>query len=107
MNYARSAGSLALQAVPIARRIGAEIQGIRLSDDIDDATVAAIRQALVRHKVIFFRNQAHLDDSGQEAFAARLGTPVAHPTVPAAAGSRFVLVLDSRDGAPRPPGIRT
>jgi taurine dioxygenase len=100
VDYARSAGSPALQAVPIAHRIGAEIHGIRLSGDIDDATVAAIRQALVRYKVIFFRNQRHLDDSGQEAFAARLGTPVAHPTVPLAAGSRFVLVLDSRDGDP-------
>ena len=49
-------------------------------------------------RVIFFRNQAHLDDSGQEAFAARLGTPVAHPTVPVADGTRFVLELDSRDG---------
>jgi alpha-ketoglutarate-dependent sulfate ester dioxygenase len=88
----------ALEAVQVAGRIGAEIRGIRLSGDIADAAVAAIRQALVRHKVIFFRNQTHLDDSGQEAFAARLGTPVAHPTVPVAAGSRFVLELDSRDG---------
>lgn len=88
----------ALEAVPVAGRIGAEIRGIRLSGDIDDVAVAAIRQALVRHKVIFFRNQIHLDDSGQEAFAARLGTPVAHPTVPVADGSRFVLELDSRDG---------
>lgn len=88
----------ALEAVPVAGRIGAEIRGIRLSGDIDDVAVAAIRQALVRHKVIFFRNQAHLDDSGQEAFAARLGTPVAHPTVPVADGTRFVLELDSRDG---------
>jgi len=88
----------ALEVMPVAGRIGAEIRGIRLSGDIDDATVAAIREALVRHKVIFFRDQIHLDDSGQEALAARLGTPVAHPTVPVADGSRFVLELDSRDG---------
>ena len=88
----------ALEAVPVAGRIGAEIRGIELSGDLDDATVAAIRQALVRHKVIFFRGQRHLDDARQEAFAARLGTPVAHPTVPAAEGSRFLLELDSRDG---------
>lgn len=88
----------ALEAAPVAGRIGAEIRGIELSGDLDDATVAAIRKALVRHKVIFFRGQRHLDDAGQEAFAARLGTPVAHPTVPVAEGSRFVLELDSRDG---------
>jgi alpha-ketoglutarate-dependent sulfate ester dioxygenase len=88
----------ALEALPVAGRIGAEIRGIRLSGDIDDAAVAAIRNALVRYKVIFFRDQTHLDDSAHEAFAARLGTPVAHPTVPAAGGSRFVLELDSRNG---------
>lgn len=88
----------ALESVPIAGRIGAEIRGLELSGDLDDATVAAVRKALVRHKVIFFRNQGHLDDAGQEAFAARLGTPVAHPTIPVAGGSRYLLELDSRDG---------
>lgn len=89
---------LALEVVPVAGRIGAEIRGIKLSASLDDAAIAAIRREFVRHKVIFFRNQAHLDDSGQEAFAARLGTPVAHPTVPVVEGSRFLLELDSRDG---------
>jgi alpha-ketoglutarate-dependent sulfate ester dioxygenase len=88
----------AFQRVPVAERIGAEIRGIRLSGHIADDTVAAIREALVCHKVLFFRDQTHLDDAGQEAFAARLGTPVAHPTLPVAAGSRFVLEMDSRDG---------
>ncbi len=87
-----------LDIVPVAGRIGAEIRGIRLGGDLDDATVAAIRAALVRHKVIFFRDQAELDDAGQEAFAERLGKPVAHPTVPVAAGSRFLLELDSKEG---------
>jgi len=36
---------------------------------------------LLRHKVIFFRNQHHLDDAGQQAFAACIGTPIAHPSV--------------------------
>lgn len=96
--YEISSENLSLEAVPVAGRIGAEIRGIDLSGDLDRATITAIRQALVRHKVIFFRNQQRLDDAGQEAFAARLGTPVAHPTVPVAEGSRFLLELDSRDG---------
>lgn len=88
----------ALDIVPVAGRIGAEIRGIALSGELDDATVAAIRAALVRHKVIFFRDQFELDDARQEAFAERLGKPVAHPTVPVADGSRFLLELDSREG---------
>ena len=87
-----------LDIVPVAGRIGAEVRGVRLGGDLDDVTVAAIRQALVRHKVIFFRDQADLDDAGQEAFAERLGAPVAHPTVPVAEGSRYLLELNSREG---------
>jgi alpha-ketoglutarate-dependent sulfate ester dioxygenase len=91
-------GPAQLEVMPVAGRIGAEIRGVRLSGDIEETTAAAIRSELVRHKVIFFREQLHLDDSAHEAFAARLGTPVAHPTVPVADGTRFVLPLDSRDG---------
>lgn len=87
-----------LDIVPVAGRIGAEIRGIALSGDLDDITIAAIRTALVRHKVIFFRDQFDLDDAKQEDFAARLGKPVAHPTVPVAEGSRFLLELDSKEG---------
>ena len=87
-----------LDIVPVAGRIGAEIRGIQLSGDLDEITVAAIRAALVRHKVIFFRDQTSLDDAAQEAFAERIGQPVAHPTVPVAEGSRFLLELDSREG---------
>lgn len=87
-----------LDVAPVAGRIGAEIRGVRLSGELDDTTVAAIRAALIRHKVIFFRDQDHLDDAGQEAFAERLGQPIAHPTVPVADGSRYLLDLDSREG---------
>jgi len=87
-----------LEVVPVAGRIGAEIRGVTLSGDLDDATLAAIRAALVHHKVIFFRDQNDLGDAGQEAFAACFGKPVAHPTVPVAEGSRYLLELDSREG---------
>jgi len=87
-----------LDVVPVAGRIGAEIRGVALSGDLDDVTLAAIRAALVRHKVIFFRAQDHLDDAAQEAFAERFGSPVAHPTVPVAEGSRYLLELDSKEG---------
>lgn len=86
-----------LDIVPVAGRIGAEVRGVGLSGQLDDFAIAAIRAALVRHKVLFFRDQ-DLSDEAQEAFAARLGTPVAHPTVPVAEGSSYLLELNSRDG---------
>ncbi|MFW1452525.1 TauD/TfdA dioxygenase family protein, partial [Vibrio parahaemolyticus] len=48
--------------------------------------------------VIFFRDQSHLDDQTQEAFAHLLGEPVAHPTVPSREGTRFLLELDGAEG---------
>jgi len=81
----------------VAGRIGAEIRGVKLSGDLDAATFDAIEAALLAHKVLFFRNQHHLDDTAQEAFARRFGETVAHPTVPARDGTRL-LELDSHQG---------
>jgi len=86
-----------LDIVPVAGRIGAEVRGVRLSGEIDELTLDALNTALLRHKVLFFRDQT-IDDREQEEFARRLGTPVAHPTVPVADGSRYLLELDSREG---------
>lgn len=94
---ARDASS-PLDIVPLTGRIGAEIRGVALSGDLDAATVQAIEAAVVRHKVVFFRGQQHLDDAEHEAFTALLGDPVAHPTVPVAEGSKYLLELDSREG---------
>ena len=69
-----------------------------LSGDLDADTVQAIKDAVVRHKVVFFRDQHDLDDARHEAFAALFGDPVAHPTVPVAEGSRYLLELDSKEG---------
>ncbi|MEJ0024483.1 MAG: TauD/TfdA family dioxygenase [Rhizomicrobium sp.] len=83
---------------PVAGRIGAEISGIRLGGDLDAGTVAAIRQALFTHKVIFFRDQHHLTDADQEAFGKLLGNLVPHPTVPKIEGTEVALNIIS-DGS--------
>jgi alpha-ketoglutarate-dependent taurine dioxygenase len=87
-----------LSVHPVAGRIGAEIRGVRLKGDLDKSTVQTIRQALLKHKVVFFRGQQHLDDAGHEHFARLLGRPVAHPTVPVKAGSSYLLELNSEYG---------
>jgi alpha-ketoglutarate-dependent taurine dioxygenase len=87
--------SVDLDIWPLAGRIGAEIDNIRLTGDLPATTIAAIEAALATYKVIFFPNQGHLDDAEQERFAARLGDLVAHPTDRARAGSAAILELDS------------
>ncbi|MGA5466497.1 TauD/TfdA dioxygenase family protein [Mycobacterium sp. NPDC050041] len=84
-----------MRVVKLGARIGARIDGVQLSSVSDAGTAARINDALLEHKVIFFREQHDLDDDGQLAFARRLGTPTtAHPTV-TSRGER-VLPIDSR-----------
>ncbi|MEN1831595.1 TauD/TfdA family dioxygenase [Pseudomonas lijiangensis] len=95
---ATQSSTLTLDIQPIAGRIGAQVNGIALSADLDAATVDAIQAALVQYKVLFFRGQTHLDDQSQEAFARLLGEPVAHPTVPVRDGTRYLMQLSGADG---------
>src|SRR2546423_5092980 len=69
----------ALAVRPVAGAIGAEIEGIDLAQPLDDETVAEIRQALLRHRVVFFHNQT-LDHEQHIAFGRRFGElTYAHP----------------------------
>jgi taurine dioxygenase len=61
--------------------IGAEIEGVDLRDELSDDTVAAIRQALLDHKVIFFRDQ-DVTAAQHIAFARRFGQLEIHPATP-------------------------
>jgi len=87
-----------LKIVPVSGRIGAELRGISLSAHLSATQVDEINQALLQYKVIFFRNQHHLTDQEQEAFAALLGNPIKHPTVPSVAGTNSLIELDSLRG---------
>jgi alpha-ketoglutarate-dependent sulfate ester dioxygenase len=91
------AADAALDVRPITPAIGAEIQGVRLSGDLPAETVTAIRDALLRHRVVFFRGQGHLDEAGHQAFAQLLGPLVPHPTLPSVAGTEAVLDLDGEN----------
>jgi alpha-ketoglutarate-dependent taurine dioxygenase len=83
-----------LQVRPLSGVIGAEIRGVRLADDLDDATIADIRNLLLRHKVVFFPGQ-HLTPTQHSAFGGRFGelTP-AHPVIPGIDGHPEVFEID-------------
>lgn len=83
--------------VKLGAHIGARIDGIRLGGDLDPATVELVRNAILEHKVVFFRDQGHLDDDTQYEFAQLLGTPTTpHPTV-TSRGTK-TLAIDSEYG---------
>lgn len=58
-------------ATPIASAMGAEISGVDLRD-VPDAAVDEIKDALFRHKMVFFRNQ-QLTDEEQLRFTRQIG----------------------------------
>ncbi|MET7942021.1 TauD/TfdA family dioxygenase [Streptomyces sp. NPDC005302] len=64
-----------LEVKPAAGHIGAEITGVDLAEELPDEVVSAIRAAVLRWKVVFFRGQ-RLDHTTHVAFARRFGEPV-------------------------------
>jgi taurine dioxygenase len=74
-----------LQQIKVHRlggHLGATVSGVNLAENLPNETIADIRSALLKHVVLFFRDQHDLDDERQVAFTARFGevTGKAHPT---------------------------
>ena len=65
---------------PIAGALGAEIEGVDLAKDLDEATVAAVRAAWLEHLVVFFHDQP-LEPGAFLAFARRFGEVIEYPFV--------------------------
>jgi len=59
---------------PLTLHIGAEISGVDLSRSMTPALCQAINDALIKWKVIFFRDQ-NLDHTAHVAMARQLGQP--------------------------------
>ena len=68
--------------LPVSGVLGAEVRGLDLAADLDDGTVADLRDAFCEHQVLFFRDQ-DLSPSAQIAFGRRFGDLGSHPYVEA------------------------
>jgi taurine dioxygenase len=65
---------------PFAGALGAEVSGIDLRAELSDDLIAEIRDALLTHHVVFFRDQS-LDPSSQVDFGKRFGVLEDYPLV--------------------------
>src|ERR1022692_4486538 len=94
----RSQGSYQhVDVTQVGGSIGAIVGGIRIGGDVHPDAVAELRAALLRHKVVFLRDQQHATDGDQLAFAQLLGaTTKPHPTV--SGDGQAVLPIDSEQG---------
>ncbi len=88
-----------LHVEPIAGTLGADISGIDLSQPLDDALIAEVRQALLDNHVIFFRDQ-RITPEQQVAFGRRFGELHIHPYIPHREGYPEILQLQSRADGP-------
>lgn len=79
-----------IRVTRIAGAIGAEIEGVDISQDLPDEVIAEITRALDENHVIFFRDQS-LPPKRQAAFASRFGPLIPYPMVKGLDGTDEVV----------------
>ena len=89
-----------LDVQPITGELGAEISGVDLGADLDDATIAEIRQALLEHGVIFFRDQ-EFDAEQHKRLARRFGEIFVHPNYAGTQADPEVVMIRREPGDTR------
>ena len=90
--------STTFEIEPIGPTIGAEIHGLDLSRQIDQATASALQDALVEHKVIYARDQ-HITTAQHVAFGRMFGELEVHPFRPEGEFPE-IMVLDNHKDNP-------
>ncbi len=81
-----------LDVKPISGALGAIVEGVDLSRDLDNATTSDLHQALLDHCVIFFRDQ-HLSPDKHLRLGRRFGTLNVHEFVGAMPGHPEIIVV--------------
>jgi len=89
-----------LDVQPIAGALGAEISGVDLGGDLDDATIAEIRRALLEHCVIFFRDQ-EFDAEQHKRLARRFGEIFVHPNYAGTQADPEIVMIRREPGDTR------
>ena len=91
-----AAPAVDLRVAPLTPAIGAEVSGVDLTRPIDDAILAALREAWLRHLVLFFRDQ-ELTFEQHKALGRRFGELHIHPAAPKDAEHPEILVVHGDD----------
>ncbi len=83
----------------LSEHIGAEISGVQL-DNLDEAELAAIKQAWLDHKVLVFRNQ-QISTEAHIAFGKYFGELEIHPFADNLEEYPEIIVLEAGGDSPR------
>ena len=93
-----------ITVAPLSTAVGAEIGGVNIAEDLDDATIAEIRQALLDHLVIFFRDQDITNIEHHKAFTKRFGELFVHPNFNMGQENAEMVYLTRKPGDQRASG---
>ena len=77
----------------ITPSIGAEISGVSLNKDLNSATVEKIYSALIKHQVIFFRDQDIAPESHLKLAESLGDIDPGHPVYPHVEGYQSIVLL--------------
>jgi taurine dioxygenase len=78
----------------VSGALGAEVSGIDLTKDTDAATYKVIRELLVQHEVLFFRDQ-DVSPAQQHALASSFGPLQSHPAYDTVENFPEITILES------------
>ncbi len=93
MSAALAINTNGIKVVPLSAHIGAEIHGVDLTRPLAAEHVAAIRAALLKWRVVFFREQ-FLTHEQHVAFSAQFGKPtLGHPVFGHVEGHREIYSI--------------
>ncbi|MBT7158079.1 MAG: taurine dioxygenase [Rhodospirillaceae bacterium] len=81
-----------IRVKPVTASIGAEIEGVNLAEPLSDATFEAVRDALMTHQVIFFRDQ-EMNIEQHKDLGRRFGDLHVHPAAPGPKDHPEILVI--------------
>ncbi|MBI1188793.1 MAG: taurine dioxygenase [Alphaproteobacteria bacterium] len=92
-----AAAFAALTVTPSGPLLGAEIAGVDLTAPLSAETIAAIRAALLKHKVLFFRDQ-DISYDDHIRFGRYFGDLEGHPVTTTVQGYPEILHIEGADG---------
>ncbi|MCU1716702.1 taurine dioxygenase [Pseudomonas sp. 5P_3.1_Bac2] len=87
---------MSIQITQLSTALGAQIDGIDISQPLTSEQQQLIAQALLKHQVLFFRNQP-ITPPQQASFARQFGDLHIHPLYPNIPEQPEVLVLDTAE----------
>lgn len=82
---------------PVTPAIGAIVTGIDLTQEFNADDLHAIEQGLLKHQILFFRDQA-ITPQQQCKFAAHFGSLHIHPIYPVLPELPEIMVIDTHEG---------